>query len=184
MTDPNAYVADQIGQQAASVQGQPVDQATLAQTAAAQAGSGVTEADINAIMAQLANVQAQLDAQAAAAKKAAPDALTSSVNALKTYAERHSDSTLMPLIADAGEAALNAKPGNTDALANIVDKIVAHLKRHPAGPGDQTHYNNLLDTAQYHIPDVIDTVNASAPAGTALASSQPPAKVVAGSVVG
>jgi hypothetical protein len=177
MTDPSGYVADQIGQQA----GPPaaVPEADIAQAAHASAGLGVTEADLDAIKAQLASFAAQLAAQARATRNIAPDALTSSVAALNTQLANHGDTVAMELGKDATEAAANAaESGDTGALSSIVARIAQHLKAHPAGPGDQFHYRQVLDTAAVHIPDVIDSLKPAEEIGTDVA------RVVAGSVVG
>jgi hypothetical protein len=178
MSDHEDYVADQIGQMASADPGAS-SETDLAHAAHASSGLGVTEADLDAIKAQLASFQAQL-AQAIAAQSAlAPDALTSSVAALTTQLANHGDPVAIELGKDATEAAANAaSSGDTGALSSIVARIAQHLKTHPAPPGDQFHYRQVLDTAAVHIPDVIDALKPVEHIGADVA------KVVAGSVVG
>ena len=183
MSDPNAYVTDQLGQQAADVRGADSVE-DLGQAAHAQAGIGVTEADLDAIRAQLASFKAQLDAQAAAQRQATPDTITSSVAALQTQLANHGDPVAIELGNDAAEAARNAaESGDTAALASIAARLAKHLVRNAPGPGDQFHYRQVLDTAQTHIPDVIEAFRPPSSA-VAVGSDRAPAKVVAGSVVG
>jgi hypothetical protein len=178
MTDPSGYVADQIGQQSAGVPA-GVPEADIAQAAHASAGLGVTEADLDAIKAQLASFQAQLNQAVAAQRAIAPDALTSSVAALNVQLANHGDPVAIELGKDAAEAAAGAADsGDTGALSSIVSRIAQHLKAHPAAPGDQFHYRQVLDTAAVHIPDVIDAVKPVEQIGADVA------RVVAGSVVG
>jgi hypothetical protein len=185
MTDHNDFVAGQLGQQAGSVLGQGASEEEIAGAAAAHAGSGVTEADLDGIKALLAQFQRRLDAAEAQRQQLAPDALTSSVTALQTQLDNHGDPVAIELGKDAFEAAKSAaETGELGPLAAIAAKIAEHLRRHPAGPGDQFHYRQVLDTAAQHIPDVIEAFRPQAAAGQELASTRPPAKVVAGSVVG
>ena len=184
MTDPNEYVAGQIRQQAQDVKGTTASPEELAQAAQATSGLGVTEADLEAIMAQLAQFKARLDAQEQAQRKATPDTLRSSVAALVTQLANHGDQAAIELGKDAVEAAETAAGGGAIApLANIAEKLAKHLIRHPAGPGDQFHYRQVLDTAQTHIPDVIDAFQPPSDA-QAIGSDRAPAKVLQGSVVG
>lgn len=174
-------VADQIGQIARTTQpGSGASEEEIAQGAQAQAGIGVTEADLDAIKAQLADFARQLKAQAAAASAGSPDDLTGSVASLVHYLEAHGDPAAVALGADATEAAKAAasEGGNTGALSGIVAKIEAHLRQRPPYPGENFHYNNAVAIAS-HLPTVIDRV---APAGSDVAV--PSGKVVAGSVVG
>ena len=180
MSDPNEYVAAQIGQQGEQTLGQGASEQEIATAAQAHAGIGVTEADLDEIRAQLADFAKQLAAQAAAQAALSPDTLTGSVASLVTYLEGHGDLAALELGKDATEAAkAAANGGNTGALSGIIAKIEAHLRRRPPYPGENFHYNNALAIAQ-HLPEVIDRVNEAA--GT---NGDPaPAKVVAGSVVG
>jgi hypothetical protein len=179
MTDPQQFVAAQIGQQAGPAQ-PAASETEIAQDLQSQAGMGVTEADLDAIKAQLAAFQKQLNAQAAAQAALAPDTLTGSVASLVTYLQGHGDPAALELGADATEAAKAAADGgNTGALSGIIARIEQHLRRRPPYPGENFHYNNALAIAS-HLPDVIDRVNEAA----GPSEDRAPAKVVAGSVVG
>lgn len=184
MTNPQQYVADQIGQHAETVRGDTASPDDIAQPLQAQAGIGVTEADLDGIREQLAAFKAQLDAQAQAQRQATPDTLRSSVAALGVQLANHGDPAAIELGKDAAEAAENAaESGDTGALGNIIKRIEQHLRRHPNGPGEQFHYNQVLDTVAQHIPDVIEAFQPPS-SDLAVTSSRAPAKVVAGSVVG
>ena len=65
MSDPQQYVADQIGQQASDVLGSPASEADIASSAVASAGLGVTEVDVNALAAQIKAMQEVLPIVAA-----------------------------------------------------------------------------------------------------------------------
>jgi hypothetical protein len=179
MTDQNAAVAGQIGQIARGAGlGQGASEEDIAQAAQASTGLGVTEADLDAIKAQLADFARQLAAQAAGAAKLAPDVLTGSVASLVHYLEGHGDKAALALGADATKAAkAAASGGNTGALSGIIAKIAAHLQSHPPYPGENFHYQGALSVAS-HLPVVIGRVNDAA------GSDVPSGKVVAGSVVG
>lgn len=171
-----AQAAEQIGQMAAAPGSSGQDD--VAQAALAASGLGVTEADIDAIKAQLADFARQLKAQAAAQAKATPDDITGSVASLEHYLRHHGDEEAQALGADAAEAARGiAAGGNTGALSGIVGRIAAHLRAHPPAPGENFHYRSALGLAE-HLPVVIDRV------ASASGSEQVPGKVVAGSVVG
>lgn len=168
MSDPTA---DQIGQIAQN-QPQPVSESELA--AQAPSGIGVTEADIDAIKAQLADFAAQLRASQLSAS-ANPDALTGSVDTLVHHLGAHGDPAAIALGADAAEAVkAAAEGGNTGALSGIIKKISEHLRRNRPYPGENFHYNSAVSVAD-HLPVQIDRINES---------QQAPDKVVSGSVVG
>jgi hypothetical protein len=180
MTDPQQFVAAQIGQQSGAVQPAASEQ-DIAQAAQSHAGLGVTETDLDAIKAQLAAFQQQLNAQAAAQSSVSPGMLTGSVASLVHYLEGHGDPAALELGADATEAAKAvSEGGNTGALSGIIAKIETHLRRRPPYPWENFHYNNALAIAS-HLPEVIDRVNDSQAPRPA---EKAPAKVVAGSVVG
>ena len=186
-TDPNEYVAAQIGQHADDTLAPAASEQDLAQAgmaAQASAGIGATEADISAIFAQLKALQARIDAAEAQRQASAPDSLTSSVASLQTQLANHGDPAAVALGEDAAEAAKNAtETGDTGPLGKIVARIEAVLRRNPPPPGDQSHYRQALDTAAVHVPDVIEAFTPPSSA-VAVTSDRPPAKVVAGSVVG
>lgn len=184
MTSPDERVAEQISQQAASVPVTGVDEEQLAAAAASHIGSGVTEADIEGILAQIKAMQARLDQAEAERRASTPDTISSSVGQLFHQLLNHGDTIAIELGKDAVEAAKSiAEGGSIGPLMTIAEKLTARLLKNPPAPGDQFHYRQVLDTAQTHIPDVL---NAYQPPATAAAvtSDRAPAKVVAGSVVG
>ena len=83
MSTNDERVAAQISQMADDAPAPVASESEIAESALAHTGLGVTEADINGILAQLADFKRQLDAQAAATKAAAPDALTYVTNISK-----------------------------------------------------------------------------------------------------
>jgi len=173
MTDPQQFVADQIGQQAGTVQGAPVSEAEIAQRAQASAGLGVTEADIGAIMARIKAMETSLaEAQRAARPSSS---LVGTVDTLQHHLTGHGDPKAVELGNDVAEAARAAEEtGDTSHLARTAEKLARHLARNAPYPGENYHYGHALDGARNHVPDAID----------AFVPPAVPGRVVEGSVVG
>src|SRR5215469_11871277 len=173
MSDPQQYVTDQIGQQAAAVQGAAVSEQEIAQRAQASAGLGVTEADIGAIMARIKAMEAALAEAARAAKPSS--SLVGTVDTLQHHLTGHGDPKAVELGNDVAEAARAAEQtGDTSHLAKTADRLARHLLRNRPYPGENYHYGHALDGAQNHVPDAID----------AFVPPAVPGKVVEGAVVG
>lgn len=185
MTDPNQAVAEQLAGQAASVPVQGVDEQELAAAAQSHIGQGVTEADIEGILAQIKAMQARLDQAEAERRASTPDTISSSVDQLFHQLLNHGDTIAIELGKDAVEAAKSiAEGGSIGPLMTIAEKLTARLLKNPPAPGDQFHYRQVLDTAQTHIPDVLNAYQPPPQSAGAIGSDRAPAKVVAGSVVG
>lgn len=183
MTDPQSYVADQIGQHADDVRA-AAETPDLAEQVQASSGLGVTEADLDSIKALIADMQSRLDAAERARAADAPPVLVSTVRSLQAFLEGHGDPAAVELGKDLHEAATNAtESGDTSHMATIATKLAKHLARNAPYPGENYHYKQAADWAHNHIFDAIDSF-VPAPKGTAVASNRAPVKVVEGSVVG
>lgn len=177
MTDPTA---DQIGQMAQTVQGQPVSETDLAQRAAASAGLGVTEVDVNELAATIAAMQAQINDLNAAKDAAAGNPLADTVRTIEHFLGGHGDPKAVELGKDLAAAVDEAgQSGDTSAVTRIADRLDRHLSRNGPYPGENYHYNN----ARAFVSDLPELIDGFKPSPSP-ASSNLPAKVVAGSVIG
>ena len=175
MTDPNEYVAGQIGQQAAGVRDATPGQDIVAPSA----GLGVTGVDVDALAAQIAAMQTRLDAADAEKTRAAGNPLADIVTTIKHFLGGHGDPTAVELGNDLSAAVDEAgKSGDTTQVAKIADKLSRHLDRNRPVPGENYHFNN----ARAFVADLPDVIENFKPVGSAV--DKAPAKVVAGSVVG
>jgi len=182
MSDPQSYVADQIGQQSTGLSAPAASEEEIAARAQASSGIGVTESDIAAIMARIKDMEAQLAEQARAARPSS--SLVGTVATLNHHLGGHGDPRAAEYGKDLTEAAAAAEEsGDTSRLAAINARLLKHLKRNPPYPGENYFYRGALDGAENHVPDAIDGFVPPAPPAAAVGSSQPPAKVVEGSVV-
>jgi hypothetical protein len=180
MTDPTQAAADQIGQMAQTIQGQPVSEQELAQRAQAAAGLGVTGVDVDQLAATIAAMQAQIAELNAAKAEAAGNPLADTVRTIKHFLGGHGDAKAVALGDDLAAAVDEAgKSGDASAVARIAERLDRHLARNAPYPGENYHYNNARAFVS-DLPELIDGFKpAPAPAGSNL-----PAKVVAGSVIG
>jgi hypothetical protein len=87
---------------------------------------------------------------------------------------------------DTVDAARNAvDSGDTSRVRDLAGRAARALRRIAPVPGENHYYRHALDFLESHIPDAADTVGAPVASGApAVTSSQPPARVVAGSVTG
>lgn len=183
----NEAVADQLGQIGAATAG-PGSGVDL-DAAAAQSGAaplGVTESDLASLFAQIKDMQARLDRAEAQRQADAPPQLVSVADTIAHYAGVHNDPKALELVADLQAAAGNAtESGDTGPLTRIGERLAKHLARNRPHPGDNHHYDQLVDWVSNHLPDAVDSFVPPAPASAAaVGSDRAPAKVVAGSVVG
>jgi hypothetical protein len=182
MTDPNEYVAAQIGQQSGMGQAAPLGEQQLAAGLQQQAGLGVTGVDVEALAAQIKAMQARLDEADAAAVKAKGNPLADTVKSIGYFLEGHGDSKAIELGKDLAEAvAAAATSGSTTAIASIGERLFRQLTRNTPYPGENYFHRNAVEfTAD--LPDLIDSFKpAPVPAGQV---AVPANRVVAGSVVG
>ena len=189
MSDPNELAAEQIRQHAAQVQGATATETDLAAELAqgqAQAGIGVTEADITSLFAQIKAMQDRLDRAERERAASAPPVLVSTAETLKGYVDVHNDPAAAELAADALEAAKNAtESGDTGPLAKIQARLAKHLAKNPPYPGENHHYRQALDWATNHLDEAIQAFVPPPPSTTAaVGSDRAPARVVEGSVIG
>jgi hypothetical protein len=179
MSDPQQYVADQIGQQASDVLGTPATGDELAQAAQATAGLGTTEVDVNALAAQIKAMQERIAQMEADAAKPSADALGGIVRTIQHFLSGHGDPKAIALGEDLAAAAESASStGDRTYVGRAAERLDRHLSRNAPYPGENYHYNNARAFVS-DLPDVIDQL--PAPAAPA---SQAPARVVQGAVVG
>jgi hypothetical protein len=180
MTDPTQAAADQIGQMAQTIQGQPVSEQELAQRAQAAAGLGVTGVDIDELAATIAAMQAQIADLNAAKAAAAGNPLADTTKTINYFLAGHGDPVAVELGKDLAAAVEEAgQSGDTAAVAQIAARLDRHLAKNAPYPGENYHYRNAVAFTS-DLPEIIYTFKpAPAPAGSNL-----PAKVVAGSVIG
>jgi hypothetical protein len=163
MSTPDERAAEQIAGMAADTPQAVASEQEIADSLAAHAGTGVTEADLDAIKAQLASFAQQLAAQQAAQQDtASPDSVSGTLQTLAHHLEGHGDQTAIALAADAAKAAeaFTGGSGALSAVADAVEKVRGWLHRNPPYPGENFHYNSARSVAD-HLPVVIDRVGAS-----------------------
>lgn len=184
MNDPQAYARQQLGQLADDTKAGPSGSPDLAAAAGASAGLGLTSVDIDAINAQMAAMQARLDAFGAQQAKAGTHPLTGTVRSLLRFLEGHGD----PVAAEHGQALKEAadaavKTGDTTYVKQIAGKLRAHLTRNPPQPGENYYYRGAVNRAG-QLDDAIDAVTPPPSGAAALTGTGgEPTKVLAGSVV-
>jgi hypothetical protein len=182
MTDPNEFVAAQIGQQAALGQPAPVSEQEIAQAAQAQAGMGVTGVDVEALAAQIKAMQARLDEADAAATAAKGNPLADTVKSLGHFLAGHGDARAIALGEDLAAAVADAATsGSVGAVAQIGERLYRHLTRNAPYPGENYFHRNAVAFAG-DLPELIDGFRPASASGSQVAL--PAGKVVAGSVVG
>lgn len=178
MTDPTA---DQIGQMGQTVKGQPVSETDLAQRAAASAGLGVTGVDIDELAATIAAMQAQINDLNAAKDAAAGNPLADTTKTINYFLAGHGDQVAIELGKDLAAAVDEAgQSGDTAAVAQIATRLERRLAKNGPYPGENYFYNN----ATAFVSDLPELIYAFKPSPTPPGTSNLPAKVVAGSVVG
>jgi hypothetical protein len=181
-----AAAAQQIGAHAADVQtGVAAGNDDLAASVAAGApgGTGVTETDIAAIMAQIKDMQDRLAASEAQRAADRPPALVSTATTLRDYVAVHNDPEAVELANSLVEAAQNStESGDTGPLSKIADRLARHLRRHPPYPGENHHFKAAVDWAENHMADAIDSF--TPPSSAVAVSGRAPVNVVQGTRVG
>src|SRR5215469_5543450 len=86
---------------------------------------------------------------------------------------------------DLVDASRNAvESGDVSAARDIAARLSRALRRIHPGPGDNHYFRQAAEMISDHYQDAADTVTVPAPAAAAVTSSQPAARVVAGSVTG
>jgi hypothetical protein len=191
-----AYTPEQLGAVRDQVQPPPLgtgpDPADLDSK---MAGLTATETDVNALLAQM---QAQMAAmaeqiatmksgQVASGEHPVIGAAAAARDLVATHFEFHRKGPELIRLADDNlDAARNAvDSGDTGALRQVNSKLERALLRWHPGPGDHHYFTQALAHVQVHIPDAADTVTQAKPSNaTAVGSSQPPARVLQGSVTG
>ena len=177
MSDPQQYVADQIGQQASDVLGSPASEADIASSAVASAGLGVTEVDVNALAAQIKAMQDRIAQMEADAAKPSADSLSGTVKSIQYFLAGHGDAQAIKLgddLAAAAESALAS--GDQTYVARAADRLDRYLSKNAPYPGENYFHRNAAAFTS-DLPEIIDALPGPA-------AQQAPAKVVQGAVVG
>ena len=174
MTDPNEFVAAQIGQQAEQVREQTPGQGIVAPPA----GLGVTSVDVEQLAATIAAMQARLNDLEAEKAAASGQPLADTVKTINHFLGGHGDPVAIELGNDLAAAVDEAQQsGDTSRVEQIAARLDRHLARNAPYAGENYHYRNAAAFTG-DLPDLIAGFHPIAtPAG-------PPAKVVAGSVIG
>jgi hypothetical protein len=87
---------------------------------------------------------------------------------------------------DLVDAARNSvASGDTGPARLVAGKLERTLNRYHPGPGDHHYFRQALGLVSVHVPDAADTITEAQPGNApAVTSSQPPARVLQGSVTG
>jgi len=182
-----ADAAQTLGTQAFGTPGAAASEQDIAAQAGAGGGSGVTQADMDALYEYLKRMQVQLDAATRAGAAArGEEPVRVLVRAVTGFVKTHAEPGAVALAEDLGEASANLlDKGGTDTgpLSKITAKLARQLVRNPPHPGENWHYKQALAIAQDRLPDAIEDWTPP-PAVPALGSDRPPAKVLSGNVTG
>jgi hypothetical protein len=198
------WTPEQLREAGEQVQAPPLATGPSADSLGNAAATGIpTIADVEAMMATMQEqMEARLQAQAASfqaeiARVKAGQApvglhpLIGSAIALKDLVTQHlgtmvnSKPELMRLLDDVTDAASNAfDSGDVTAVVSLAEKAAKALARIHPGPGENPYYSQAVNFATVHIPDAAETITGPNPNRPAVASSQPPARVISGSVTG
>jgi|SRR5580658_3451890 hypothetical protein len=162
---------------------------------AKMAGLSATETDVNALLAQMQEQMAAMAEQIRTMKSgqlpAGEHPLIGAAAAARDLIAQHFEfhrkgPELTRLADDNLDAARNGvESGDVGALRTVNSKLERALLRWHPGPGDHHYFTQALAHVQVHIPDAADTVTeAKKTNAPAVGSSQPPARVLQGSVTG
>lgn len=192
-----AAAADQLRAQADVNPGvAPPSEADVAADLAAKQSAGpagVTDVDVQALLAGIRALQARVDAleDEKAAGNAAPVVGTAETirDLLRVHAAHNPKTDHAPVLAladDAVDAAGNAvESGDGGELSKIGARLVRAIRKIHPGPGDHHYLNQALGFAEDHLPDAIDALEPRrADPIAAIGSDRAPAKVIPGSVTG
>lgn len=173
----------------------PPDEATVAATLAARQAAGpagLTGADVDTLLAGIKALQDRVDAleEEKAAGAAIPVQNTAETlrDLIRTHAAHNPGpdySDLLRLADDGADAAKNAaETGDGTQVITIASRIARALAKVHPGPGDHHYFRQALGFAEVHLVDAAEALVPRPKAAAAVGSSQPPAKVVPGSVTG
>jgi hypothetical protein len=163
------------------------------------AGGGAmpTEVDVPALLARLQAQQDAMAAEIARLKSGQPAGgvhpLIGTATAARDLIAQHFDrggvgdrAGVLALADDLVDAAGNGvQSGDTAATRQIGQRLERALAKVNPGPGDHHYFTNAWQMVTSHLLDAADTVTGPAqPSAGAVGSSQPPARVISGSVTG
>lgn len=175
----------------------PSEQEMAAQLAAQQASApaGLTDVDVNALLAGIKALQDRVDALEEEKASGAGLPVQNTAEALRDLIATHAAHTpgvdhgdLIRLADDAVDAATNAtQSGDGGPLTDISGKIARALRRVDPGPGTHHYWQQAIGFAEVHLPDAAGQLVKKpqrAPAGAVASSGKASPPVVQGSVTG
>lgn len=162
--------------------------------AQAAAPTGVTSVDPEQLMAMIEALQGRLGALEAERAAGQPAPVVSTAESLRDLLRVHAahypqtdHGDVLRLADDAVDAAKNSlESGDGGILHQLADKLVRAMKKVDPGPGDHHYFRQAMGFADVHLHDAADQLKPRpdrAPAAE-VTSSQPPARVIEGSVTG
>ena len=151
MTDPQEFVAGQIGQNAETVRSvEPGQEIT-----APPAGLGVTGVDVGALAKQIAAMQARIDQADADRARAAGNPLANTVATVNHFLTGHGNPVAAELGNDLAAAVDEAgDSGDTSAMGRIAERLDRHLAKNAPSPGENYAYRNAVAFVS-DLPDLI-----------------------------
>lgn len=199
MTSP--YTPDQLAAAAAQMTGAapssvtpPSEQEVAADLAAKQAGApaGLTDVDVNALLAGIKMLQDRVDALEAEKASGAAIPVVNTAEALRDLIATHAAHTpgtdhtdLLRLADDAVDAARNAADsGDGSIVTQLSNRISRALQRVHPGPGTHHWFHQAAGFADVHLPDAAAQLVPKSKASYSLGSAQGSVPVVQGSVTG
>ena len=186
-----SYTPEQLAAVQEQIQPPPATAADPADMAAKLSGSTPFEVDVEAMIkaavaAEVKRIMAQQ--QPSDGEHAL---IGNSVQARDLIAHHYEFSPrkdeLVRLADDLVDASKNAvDSGDTGPARSVAAKLERRLNAFNPGPGDHHYFRQALGLVSLHIPDAADTITEAKPNynAPAVSSSQPPARVLQGSVTG
>lgn len=175
----------------------PVGASLPPDAAARVAGAVPAEVDVNALWAQMQDQMAAMQAQIAQLRAGQqPDGAHPASGTAQQVLELlkihfahnpHADgAAVLGAAEDLLDAAGNAvDSGDVSVARELATRFERILQRNHPGPGQHFYYNQAVDMAANHVHDALDLITGPAPRpAAAVSSSQPPVKVISGSVTG
>lgn len=173
----------------------PPDEAEVAAGLAAKQAAGpagLTSADAAALLQGIKALQARVDALEEEKSSGAAIPVQNTAETLRDLIRTHAAhnpgpdySDLLRLADDGADAAKNAaESGDGSQVITIASRIARALHKVHPGPGDHHYFRQALGFAEVHLIDAAEALVPRPKAAAAVESSQPPAKVVSGSVTG
>lgn len=162
--------------------------------AAAAAAASPTETDVTALLAamqaQMAAMAQQITTLKASQVPEGEHNLIGASAAARDLIAQHFEfhpkgPELVRLADDLVDSARNSvASGDTGPTRQVAAKLERRLNFFHPGPGDHHYFRQALGLVSVHVPDAADTITEAQREALAVGSSQPPARVLQGSVTG